>query len=67
MDGPPGAINGGVTTLVFAGSRSELAEMPPRSARVIAEAGQRALAAAGGLAAFAGCPGLRNEVVIAGE
>jgi hypothetical protein len=31
MDGPPGAINGGVTTLVFAG------------------------------------PGLRNEVVIAGE
>ena len=41
--------------------------MPPRSARVIVEAGQRALAAVGGLAAFAGCPGLRNEVVIAGE
>jgi hypothetical protein len=63
----PGAITGGVTTLVFAGSRSGLAEMPPHSARVIAEAGQRALAAAGGLPAFAGCLGVSNEVVIVGE
>jgi hypothetical protein len=63
----PGAITGGATTLVFAGSRSGLAEMPPRSARVIAEAGQRALAAAGGLPAFTGCLGLNDQVVIAGE
>ena len=63
----PGAITAGVTTLVFAGSRSGLAEMPPHSARVIAEAGQRALAAAGGLPAFAGCLGVNNEVVIVGE
>jgi hypothetical protein len=32
---------------------------------VIAEAGQRALAAAGGLAAFAGCLGIRTDIVIA--
>ena len=63
----PSAITAGVTTVLFAGSRSALAEMPPRSARVIAEAGQRALAAAGGLPAFAGCLGLNNEVVIIGE
>ena len=63
----PGAIASGVTTLVFPGSRAELAEMPPHSARVIAEAGQRALASAGGLAAFAGCLGLNTQVVIAGQ
>jgi hypothetical protein len=63
----PQAIASGVTTLVIAGSRSELAEMPPRSARVIAEAGQRALAQAGGLASFAGCLGLTPDIVIAGE
>ena len=63
----PGAIDSGVTTLVLAGSRSELTEMPPHSARVIAEAGQRALAAAGGLAAFAGCLGLSTQIVVAGE
>ena len=61
----PSAITAGVTTLVFAGSRSSLAEIPPRSARVIAEAGQRALAAAGGLRAFAGCLGLNTDIVIA--
>ena len=63
----PGAIASGVTTLVLAGSRAELAEMPPHSARVIAEAGQRALASAGGLAAFAGCLGLNTEIVIAAQ
>jgi hypothetical protein len=63
----PSAITAGVTTLVFAGSRSELTEMPPHGARVIAEAGRRALAAAGGLSTFAGCLGLSNEVVIVGE
>jgi len=63
----PGAIPAGVTTLVLAGSRAELAQMPPHDARVIAEAGQRALAAAGGLAAFAGCLGLNTQIVIAGE
>ena len=63
----PPAIASGVTTLVLAGSRSELNEMPPRSARGIAEAGQRALAEAGGLAAFVGCLGLRTQIVIAGE
>ena len=63
----PPAIASGVTTLVLAGSRSELAEMPPHGARVIAEAGQRALAAAGGLAAFAGCLGLNTEIVIAAQ
>ena len=63
----PSAITAGVTTLVFAGSRNGLAEMPPHSARVIAEAGQRALEAAGGLRAFNGCLGLNNEVVIVGE
>jgi hypothetical protein len=63
----PSAITAGVTTLVFAGSRSGLAEMPPHSARVIAEAGQRALAAAGGLAAFAGCLGLNTEIAIAAQ
>jgi hypothetical protein len=63
----PPAIASGVTTLVLAGSRRELAEMPPRSARVIAEAGQRALAAAGGLAAFAGCLGLTTDIVIAAQ
>jgi hypothetical protein len=63
----PPAMASGVTTLVIAGSRSELAEMPPRSARVIAEAGQRALAQAGGLASFAGCLGLTPDIVIAGE
>ena len=63
----PPAIASGVTTLVLAGSRTELAEMPPRSARVIAEAGQRALAAAGGLTAFAGCLGLSTDIVIAAQ
>jgi hypothetical protein len=63
----PSRIESGVTTLVLAGSRSELAEMPPRSARAIAAAGQRALADAGGLAAFAGCLGLNPQIVIAGE
>jgi hypothetical protein len=63
----PRAIPSGVTTLVLPGSRADLAEMPPRSARVIAEAGQRALASAGGLAAFAGCLGLNTQIVIAGQ
>jgi hypothetical protein len=63
----PRAIASGVTTLVLAGSRRELTETPPRSARVIAVAGQRALATAGGLAAFAGCLGLNAEIVIVGE
>ena len=67
MNRLPPAIASGVTTLVLAGSREKLAEMPPRSAGVIAEAGQRALAEAGGLAAFAGCLGLNAQIVIAGE
>lgn len=67
MDRLPAPIASGVTTLVLSGSRELLAETPPRSARVIAEAGDRALAAAGGLAAFASCPGLGADIEIARE
>ena len=67
MNSLPGAIAAGVTTLVLPGSRSQLSEMPPRSAKVIAEAGDRALSAAGGLAAFASCPGLGSAISIARE
>lgn len=67
MNSLPRAIASGVTTLVLPGSRSLLSEMPPRSAKVIAAAGDRALAAAGGLAAFASCPGLGSTIAIARE
>jgi hypothetical protein len=67
MNHLPRAIASGVTTLVLPGSRSLLSEMPPRSAKVIAEAGDRALAAVGGIAAFASCPGLGSTISIARE
>jgi hypothetical protein len=67
MDHVPRPIASGVTTLILPGSRNLLAELPPRSARVIAEAGARALGAAGGLGAFAGCEGLGAPVEIVRE
>lgn len=63
----PAAIPSGVTTLVLPGSRNQLTSMPPRSAATIFEAGERALAAVGGLDAFAGCAGLGGSVTIARE
>jgi hypothetical protein len=63
----PRAMDAGVTTLILPGSRSLLAEMPPRSAAVIAEAGRRALMAVGGQEAFRGCAGLAGPYVIASE
>jgi hypothetical protein len=63
----PAPLPNDVTTLILPGSRALLAEMPPRSARAIADAGQKALEAAGGRAAFAACPGLGGDYAIAAE
>jgi hypothetical protein len=63
----PRAIASGATTVVFPGSLTQLGDTLPRNARVIAEAGKRVLAAAGGLTAFEGCLGLNSEIVVAGD
>lgn len=66
MTSIPGALSE-VTTLVLPGTRGRFSEMPPRSARLIAEVGRQALQAAGGLSAYAACPGLGGDPLLATE
>jgi hypothetical protein len=54
-----------VTTLLFPGTRQLLGPGIPADAAAIRQAGDRALAAAGGLAAFRSCPGLAGPLTIA--